>query len=53
MEKPRDSKTKPEEKMPAAGPHATPKQTDENKTPGAGTLPKPGASDPNDMAPTG
>ncbi|WP_181704026.1 hypothetical protein [Chthonobacter albigriseus] len=28
--------------MPAAGPHSTPELTDEDRTPGAGTLPDPG-----------
>ena len=32
-------------KTPAAGPHAKRNLTDNNKTPGAGTLPEPGKSD--------
>jgi hypothetical protein len=40
-------------KMPAAGPHSEPDKVDESRTPGTGTLPKPGTNDPNDMAPTG
>lgn len=40
-------------KHPAAGPHDKPHLTDKKNTPGAGTLPKPGKADPNDMAPTG
>jgi hypothetical protein len=42
MDKPRDKTDrapKPEEKMPAAGPHSKPELTDPDKTPGAGTLP--------------
>ena len=35
--------------MPAAGPHSKPEHVDETRTPGAGTLPKPGTN----MAPTG
>jgi hypothetical protein len=41
------------EKPSAAGPHNKPELADTRKTPGSGTLPPPGSSDPNDMAPTG
>jgi hypothetical protein len=34
--------------LPAAGPHADPDLTNENATPGAGTLPEPGDSDSTD-----
>ena len=34
-----DEKTKPNEDIPAAGPHAKKHLTDESKTPGAGSLP--------------
>jgi hypothetical protein len=52
MEKPGKPKTKPDKSL-TAGPHSVPEKVDEGRTPGAGTLPKPGTSDPNDMAPTG
>ena len=31
--------------QPAAGPHSKPELTDDHKTPGAGTLPKPGTDE--------
>ena len=38
---------------PAAGPHAKPELMDEEKTPGAGTLPPIGESDDSNAQPTG
>jgi len=40
----------PEKKIPSPGPHADPKLTDPEKTPGSGVLPEP--EDPN-PSPTG
>ena len=43
----------PDRKHPAAGPHAKPELMDEEKTPGAGTLPPVGESDDGNAQPTG
>jgi len=40
-------------KQPAAGPHAKPELMDENKTPGAGSLPPIGESTDGNASPTG
>ena len=42
-----------ERKHPAAGPHAKPELMDEEKTPGADTLPPVGESDDGNAQPTG
>ena len=43
----------PDDKHPAAGPHAKPELMDEEKTPGAGTLPPVGESDDGNAQSTG
>jgi len=43
----------PDRKLPAAGPHAKPELMDEEKTPGAGTLPPMGESDDGNAQSTG
>jgi hypothetical protein len=43
----------PDRKHPAAGPHAKPELMDEEKTPGAGTLPPVGESDDSNAQSTG
>jgi hypothetical protein len=43
----------PDARYPAAGPHAKPELMDEEKTPGAGTLPPVGESDDGNAQPTG
>jgi hypothetical protein len=40
-----DKQPKPEQKIPPAGPHDKPSQTDKEKTPGSGVLPDPNAPD--------
>lgn len=40
-----DKQPKPDQKLPPAGPHANPEQTDKDKTPGSGVLPDPDAPD--------
>jgi hypothetical protein len=44
QDQPADKK-RAQDKTPAAGPHAKPELTDNSKTPGAGTLPKPGSNE--------
>ena len=47
------SRDRSHEKIPPAGPHATPELTDEEKTPGSGMLPDPARKPKSTEAPSG